>query len=57
MMQFSGLLSFTRFLLVVKPIILTPMYEWLLAVMNRLPNHSIQNLEELLLDKWVKIGA
>jgi len=57
MMQLSGLLSFTRFLLVVKPIILSPMYEWLLAVMNRLPNHSIQNLEELLLDKWVKIGA
>lgn len=32
-------------------------YEWLLDVMNRLPNQSIQNLEELLPDKWVKMGV
>jgi len=32
-------------------------YEWLLDVMNRLPNHSIQNLEDLLPDKWVKMGV
>lgn len=29
-------------------------YEWLLDVMNRIPNHSILKLEELLPDKWAK---
>lgn len=32
-------------------------YEWLLDVMNRIPNHSILNLEQLLPNQWSKGGV
>ena len=32
-------------------------YAWLLDVMNRIPNHSILNLEELLPNMWSKQGV